>query len=131
MKNKELNPVIMIEDDYRALKHYAGTSYKDDVLSLARELDRAIIVRKDAFPTHAIRLHSRVSLEETTTKKRISFAIVLPGEADIKEHKISALTPLAIAIIGFREGEEVTCKLPGGTRHFRIDEVQNTLPLSA
>ena len=131
MKYKELNPVIMIEEDYRALKRYAGTSFKEDVLSLARELDRAIIVRKDAFPSHAIRLHSTVSLQETNTNKRVSFAIVLPDEADISARKISALTPLAVAIIGFRQGEEVTCKLPGGTRHFRIEQVQNKLPISA
>lgn len=125
MSKKELNPVLMIESDYRALKPFAGNTYKDNELSLARELERAIIVHKDAFPKHAIRLNSQVSLVEKKTKKKISFTIVLPKHANIKEQKISALAPVAVAIIGFRKGEEVRCKLPGGTRHFRIEEVIN------
>ena len=95
MKSKQLNPVIMIEDDYRALKRFAGTSYQNKVL--ARELERADIVHKDAFPKNDIRLYTQVSLVEKATKKRISFAIVLPGEADIKQQKISALAAVAVA----------------------------------
>lgn len=125
MKKKELNPVLMIEDDYRALKPFAGNTYRDTELSLARELERAIIVHKDAFPKHAIRLNSQVTLIEKKTKKAVSFTIVLPKAANIKERRISALAPVAVAIIGFRKGEEVTCKLPGGTKHFRIEEVVN------
>jgi regulator of nucleoside diphosphate kinase len=122
---KSLNPVIMIEDDYRALKRYAGSDYKDGELTLARELERADIVHRTAFPAKAIRLHSQVTLVEKSSKKRLSFAIVLPDDADIKQQKISALAPVAVAIIGFRQGEEVKCKLPGGTRHFIIEEVTN------
>lgn len=125
MKKPELNPVIMTEDDYRALKRFAGGSYQNDVLSLARELDRAIIVKKEAFPQHAIRLHSSVSLVDKATNKRLHFAIVLPEEADMTNQKISALAPVAVAIIGYRQGEEVTCNLPGGTKQFLIEEVVN------
>jgi regulator of nucleoside diphosphate kinase len=125
MTNKELNTVIMIEDDYRALKRFAAPDYQQDVLSLARELDRAIIVRKEAFPKHAIRLQSKVSLVETSTEKRYLFTIVLPDEADINSKKISVLAPIAVGVIGYRQGEEATLKLPGGTRHFRIEEVHN------
>jgi regulator of nucleoside diphosphate kinase len=127
MSKKELNPVLMIEADYRALKPFAGNTYKDSELSLARELERAIIVHKDAFPKHAIRLNSQVTLLEKKSKKTVSFTIVLPKSVNIRERKISALSPVAVAIIGFRKGEEVRCKLPGGTKHFRIEEVINHL----
>jgi len=125
MSKKELNPVLMIEADYRALKPFAGSAYRDNELSLARELERAIIVHKDAFPKHAIRLNSQVTLLEKKTKKKVSFTIVLPKLADIKARMISALSPVAVAIIGYRKGEEVSCKLPGGTKLFRIEEVVN------
>jgi regulator of nucleoside diphosphate kinase len=125
MKHTELHPVLMIEDDYRALKRYAGDTYNKDVMSLARELDRAIIVHRDAFPDHAIRLNSEVSLVEKKTKKKLRFTIVLPGQASIAEQKISALAPVAVAVIGFRKGEEISCELPGGTKQFIIEEVVN------
>ncbi|MEO6830861.1 MAG: GreA/GreB family elongation factor [Chitinophagaceae bacterium] len=125
MKNKELTPVVMIEDDYRILKRYAGTAFEPDVLSLARELERADIVQKSAFPAHAIRLYSQISLVELKTKKQVEFEIVLPDDADMKQKKVSVLAPIAIAILGFRQGEEVICKLPGGTRRFLIEQVLN------
>lgn len=125
MKKKELTPVVMIEDDYRILKRYAGTAFEPDVLSLARELERADIVHKSAFPAHAIRLYSQVTLVEIKTKKQLEFELVLPDDADMKQKKVSALAPIAIAIIGFRQGDEVICKLPGGKRHFRIEQVLN------
>ena len=125
MKKNKLKPVIMIEDDYRLLKRYVSASTKDNELSLAHELERADIVRRAVFPKNAIRLYTQVSLVEHRTKKRVTFAIVPPEEADIRQQKISALAPVAIAVIGFRQGDEVTCKLPGGTRRFRIEEVIN------
>jgi regulator of nucleoside diphosphate kinase len=125
MSRSKLKPVVMIEDDYRKLKQYAGTLSKGAPQSLAHELERAEIVLKSSFPSNAIRLYSQVALIERRSKKRISFVIVLPEEADIKQQKISALAPVAVAVIGFRQGEEVACKLPGGTRRFLIDEVVN------
>lgn len=125
MKKKELTPVVMIEDDYRILKRYAGTAFEADVLSLARELERADIVQKSAFPANAIRLFSQVSLVELKTKKRLDFELVLPDDADMKQKKVSAIAPICVAILGFRQGEEVVCKLPGGTRSFLIEQVLN------
>ena len=115
----------MIEDDYRMLKRHALALPKARQRSLARGLERADIVRKASFPANVIRLYTKVSLVEKKTKKRISFTIVLPQEADKNQKKLSALTSIAVALIGFRQGEEVKCKLPGGYRRFLIDEVEN------
>lgn len=125
MTNEKLLPVVMIDDDYKLLKRFAGTEIAANELSLARELDRAQIVADSDFPKDVIRLNSRVELIDLGTNKRLEFELVLPNEADMKQKRFSALSPMGIAIIGFRQGDKIKSKLPGGERNFLIEKVHN------
>ena len=51
--------------------------------------------------------------------------IVLPDKADIKERKISILSPIGTALIGFRQGENIRWQVPSGKKTFTILEVNN------
>ena len=125
MKKHEKNPVIMIEEDYQLLKRFTQHSPIDDEMSLAYELNRAIIVKKDAFPANTIRLNSPVSVQDLDTKKIMEYTVVMPHEADIQQRKISVLTPMGTALIGFRKAEEVRWKVPAGLKRFKILDVVN------
>jgi len=100
---------------------------KDSEMSLAHELGRAMIVKKDAFPAHAVKLNSKVSVLDLETNKIMEFMIVMPEYADIRQHKISVLTPMGTALIGFRKAEEVRWKVPAGLKRFRILDVNNNV----
>jgi regulator of nucleoside diphosphate kinase len=49
---------------------------------------------------------------------------VLPGRADIRQRKISVLSPIGTALIGFRKGQQVQWKVPAGKRTFTIVDVK-------
>ncbi len=126
MNTKELNPVILTEEDYKLLKPYVDKlPDRNEEMSLAHELKRAVIVTKDAFPKHCIKLNSRVSILDLDTQKVLEFTIVMPEHADIKQNKISVITPMGAALIGFRKSEEVRWKVPAGLKRFRILDVVN------
>ena len=125
MKKTVQNPVIITQEDYDLLKPYMERMDKDEEMSLAHELGRAIIVKKETFPTHAIRLNSKVSVLDLDSHKVMEFTIVMPESADIKQSKISVLTPMGTALIGFRKAEEVMWKVPAGMKRFRILDVVN------
>ena len=126
MNIKELNPVIITEEDYKLLKPYVDKlPDRNEEMSLAHELKRAVIVTKDAFPKHCIKLNSRVSILDLDTQKVLEFTIVMPEHADIKQNKISVITPMGAALIGFRKSEEVRWKVPAGLKCFRILDVVN------
>ena len=126
MNVQELNPVIMTEEDYKLLKPYVDMlPDKNDQMSLAHELKRAVIVKKDAFPQHAVKLNSKVSVLDQDTQRVLEFTIVMPEHADMKQNKISVLTPMGAALIGFRKGEEVRWKVPAGLKRFCILDVIN------
>jgi regulator of nucleoside diphosphate kinase len=125
--NHQSIPVLITEEDYQLLKTLVGPPQAEaNEMSLAHEVGRAIIVRKDAFPKSAIRLNSAVTVADVDTGRTMAFKIVMPHHADIKAQKVSVLTPMGTALIGFRKGVEVRWKVPAGWKTFRIVDVDNT-----
>ncbi|MCF2444055.1 GreA/GreB family elongation factor [Dyadobacter sp. CY345] len=123
------NNVILGEDDFRMLKQYAESfpsSVKESEMSLSYELNRAIVVENDELPAHSIRLNSYVRVRELTTNKEMEFYIVMPALADIKQKKISVLTPMGAALIGLCKGETVEWKMPAGMKKFEVLDVIQT-----
>ena len=65
-----------------------------------------------------------VELLDVQSGKEISYRIVGEDEADIGAGLISYTSPIARALIGKDEGEEVTFAAPGGDKHYEIIEVR-------
>ena len=65
-----------------------------------------------------------VELEAQDTGEVIAYQIVGEEEADIKEGLISYTSPIARALIGRTEGDEVTVSAPGGQRAYEIIAVR-------
>lgn len=126
MNIQEQNPVFITQEDYNLLKPYIDKlPDRNDEMSLAHELKRAVVVKKESFPKNGVRLNSKVSVLDLDTRKVLEFTIVLSEYADIKQHKISVLTPMGAALIGFRKSDEVIWKVPAGVKRFRILDVVN------
>jgi regulator of nucleoside diphosphate kinase len=127
--NNQKNHVILSEEDFRMLKQFA-TSFSDNAnaneMSLSYELNRAIVVDNNELPADSIRLNSQVRVRELTSKKEMEFSIVMPAFADIKQKKISVLTPMGAALIGLCKGETVEWKMPAGLKKFEVLDVIQT-----
>ncbi len=65
-----------------------------------------------------------VDLLNIDDNSEITYQIVGEDEADINEHKISCHSPIARALIGKEEGEEVTVNAPKGDINYEILEVK-------
>jgi regulator of nucleoside diphosphate kinase len=119
-------PVVIREDDYQLIKSLLQGQEEDaSEMTLLHEMNRAIIVKKEAFPMHAVRLNSQVSIQNLENNVLKVFTIVMPEKADIRKNRISILSPMGTALIGFRKGEEVVWQMPGGMKRIRIMEVIN------
>ena len=64
-----------------------------------------------------------VELLDLEADSKVTYKIVGDDEANIKLGLISFSSPLARAIIGKREGDEVTFAAPAGTREYEIEKV--------
>ena len=122
-------PTLTITD-YNILRELVKSA-KDatnirEIALLTQELDRAIVNKEDVFDESIVRMKSKVTVEDLTTKQQMKIQIVMPSQSNIKEGKVSILAPICVAIIGFKENDEVEWQLPSGIKTLKIMTVTNT-----
>lgn len=65
-----------------------------------------------------------VTIEDLNSEERLTYQIVGDVESDIRENRISISSPVARALIGKSEGDEVEVKAPGGVREYEIISIE-------
>ena len=125
------NQLVLMKDDYNLLKTYLNnrsgktTFDRQNAKDLLAELKKAKLVSKNEFPANVVRLNSTVRIKPEDKDYVMELMIVTPDKADIKERKISIMSPIGTALIGFRQGENVKWQVPSGKKTFTILEVNN------
>lgn len=91
--------------------------------ALEEELDRAEIVDPQAVPPDVVTMNSEATVRDLSTGDVEKLRVVFPAAAAPRKGAISVLAPLGLALLGAREGDEVTWEVPGGPRHLRVERV--------
>ena len=126
--------LLLTKNDYEVIMTYLKNGIaianfnRHDVEELASELRKAKLVGNDELPEDVVRLNSLVTIRDEKIKKVMQVTLVTPDKADIKERKISVLSPVGTALIGYRKGSRVSWQVPAGEKTFTILEVDNTIP---
>lgn len=66
-----------------------------------------------------------VTLFDINEDKEVTYQIVGEHEADVKQNKLSVVSPIARALIGKSVDDEVTIQTPGGDRLYEIISVEH------
>ncbi|MDF2156495.1 GreA/GreB family elongation factor [Algoriphagus sp. CAU 1675] len=121
---------ILSESDYKTIHtflqnlplHLKGK----EVSQLQQEIKSAKIIADDAISDEVIQINSRFEVSELSSGTTMNFQLVLSHQADLKKNRISVLSPLGVALIGFRQGMTVECMLPGGLKKLQINWVEKS-----
>ena len=65
-----------------------------------------------------------VTIEDLDTEEQLTYQIVGDVESDIRANRISISSPVARALIGKSEGDDVTVQAPGGVREYEIVKIE-------
>ena len=87
--------------------------------------DAQIIDVTKIKPTGKVIFGSTVTLVEVETSAEKRYKIVGEDEADLKQNKISVMSPIARALVGKSEGDTVTVNAPNGSIDYEIDKVEH------
>jgi transcription elongation factor GreA len=68
---------------------------------------------------------STVTLVEVKSLAEKRYKIVGEDEADLKQNKISVMSPIARALVGKSEGDTVVVNAPNGSIEYEIDKVEH------
>ncbi len=95
----------------------------EELEKLNGELNAAKIVDPEKVPVDVVTMNSVVRISFSNSGKVLQFKIVYPDEANLKENKISIFSPVAMALLGYRVGDEVEWIVPGGATKILIEEI--------
>jgi transcription elongation factor GreA len=93
----------------------------ESALSNAQVIDITRITQNDR-----VVFGCTVDLLDMATDAEVSYQIVGNIEADIRENRIAISSPIARALIGKEEGEDVVVEAPGGTMEYAITAIHFT-----
>ena len=91
--------------------------FKTNVLQNAQVLDTNIL-RCDT-----VGLLRKVEFTNLANNRQMTYTIVNPHEADMKECKISVKSPIAEALMGHQVGDVVEAHVPAGIIRLRVDSI--------
>ena len=124
-------PYLSTSDYHLVSTLLSGLPGKNAAIDRLRgELARAVVLEAAAVPTAAVGLNSRVLFEDLDSHEQEEYMITLPHAADPDQQRISVLSPIGTALLGFCEGSEVEWPTPGGNRRLRLLRVTRELPLA-
>ena len=75
-------------------------------------------------PSDKVIFGTTVLIKDFSDSSQITYKIVGADEADIKEGKISVISPVAKSLIGKFEGDTVKVETPSGTKEYEIINVK-------
>ena len=120
------NPIILSNGIYHLIKnHLKQKNQLSDFnkKKLEMEIKSAMILPGKEIPEDVVSINTNVQVRDIETENEFVFDLVSPGEAKTKNNKLSALSDIGLALIGYRVGEEVHWEMPDGFKRFRIENV--------
>ena len=75
-------------------------------------------------PSDKVIFGTTVLIKDFSDSSKLTYKIVGADEADIKEGKISVISPVAKSLIGKFKGDIVKVETPGGTKEYEIINVK-------
>ena len=91
--------------------------FKQKVLENARVIDKSVL------KSDCVMLLSKVEMTNLVNNCKMTYTIVSPHEANIREGKISIKSPIAQALLNKKVGDEVEVRVPAGVQRLRIESI--------
>jgi len=109
--------------DYSAAKERQGF-IEGRIMEINSKLARSQVIDPTAIESETIVFGATVQVLEQEANKKHAYQIVGVDEADIKNGKIGITSPIARALIGKREGDEVVVNAPKGQVIYEVIQIR-------
>lgn len=89
-----------------------------------RVLEHARVIDTSRLGADKVGLLSRVGMTNLANNSRMTYTIVSPHEANLREGKISVKSPIAQALLNKKTGDTVEVRVPAGMLRLRIESIE-------
>ncbi len=109
--------------EYHAAREQQGF-IEGRIADIEGKLSNSQVIDVTKLPqTGKVVFGTTVELADIDSGDELSYRIVGEDEADVKAGLLAFSTPIAKALLGKEEGDEVEVQVPSGTRRFEVLEV--------
>ena len=108
--------------EYDAAKEAQGM-LEAKIKQLESAIATARIVEESSIDTSKVSILTTVTLTNLNTKKEVTYKIVSETEANLKEKKISASSPIGNGLLGKVVGDIAEIKVPAGIMKFKVEKI--------
>ncbi|MEE4286062.1 MAG: transcription elongation factor GreA [Mariniphaga sp.] len=108
--------------EYDAAKDAQGM-LEAKIAEMQSKIANARILDESKINTSQVQILNKVKIKNKNNNNTMQYTIVPEGEADVKQGKISATTPIAKGLMGKKVGDVVEIKVPSGLIPFEIVEI--------
>lgn len=108
--------------EYDAAKEAQG-HHEAKIAQLQTALMTARVLDTKNIDISKVSILSKVTVTNLATNKTVVWQIVSEKEADLKQGKISVVSPTGKGLLGKQVGEIAEVTAPSGTFKFRIDDI--------
>ncbi|HZH72864.1 MAG TPA: transcription elongation factor GreA [Mariniphaga sp.] len=108
--------------EYDAAKDAQGM-LEAKIAELQTRIANARIIDESRIDTSVVQILNKVKIKNKKNNATMQYTIVPEGEANLKQGKISATTPIAKGLMGKKVGEVVEIEVPSGLMKFEIIEI--------
>jgi len=108
--------------EYSAAKEAQGM-LEMKIARLEDQVARSRIIDSSRINTKTVQILNRVRIRNKANGKVMEYQLVPETEANLKEGKIAATSPIAQGIMGKKVGDVVQVKVPAGVIPFEIEEI--------
>lgn len=122
--------IVVTDSDFHLILELIDKSFTIDPLvkkshkQLYNHLKSAQIMPDNELPKNVIRLNSIVDVQ-TSFGRKSGLRIVEPEDGDMKHNKLSVLSPIGAAILGFKEGDTTEWLCHNTIEYLTIEKVIN------
>ncbi len=113
---KRLDEIFAVADEF---------NYRDrnDLKILVKELGEANIVESKNIPPTVVTMNSKLRFRDLDNDVSTDVTLVFPAEANYDAGRLSVLSPIGTAMLGYAEGDTIEWSVPVGKRRIQIEKI--------
>ncbi len=98
-----------------------GSQTDKSLRELDGEIGKAKVVDAKELSKAVITMNSKVLVHLNGNEEEVT--LVYPQDADLTENKISVLSPIGTALLGYSEGDTIEWTVPSGVMEIHIEKI--------
>lgn len=96
---------------------------RKDLHELREELKEAKVVDPKKIPPTVVTMNSKIRFRDLDSDELTDITLVFPSDADFDLGRLSVMSPIGTAFLGYAEGDTIEWSVPAGKRRIKIEKV--------